>query len=168
MKSKYSKVVLGGTFDRLHKGHKLLLEKAFEVGEEVYVGLTKDEAIKYKKYSEIMQSYSERKAALEEFSKERKDRLHVFAIEDVYGDTLTNPEYKAIVTSEETRYKSDIINRKREENGLEKLDVIEVPYVMAIDGMPISSTRIRKGEIDREGNLITQNPDWYDQALLVP
>ena len=43
---KYKKVVLGGTFDRLHNGHKVLLNKAIELAsEEIVVGVTDKEMI---------------------------------------------------------------------------------------------------------------------------
>lgn len=38
---KYKKIVLGGTFDRLHNGHKVLLNKAAELAsEDIVVGVT--------------------------------------------------------------------------------------------------------------------------------
>ena len=40
---KYRKVALGGTFDRFHEGHRKLIEKAFEIGQEVLIGITSDE-----------------------------------------------------------------------------------------------------------------------------
>ena len=36
------KVGIGGTFNVLHKGHRALLDKALEIGDEVVVGLTSD------------------------------------------------------------------------------------------------------------------------------
>ncbi len=42
---KYKKVAVGGSFDVLHIGHQALLEKAFEVGEFVLVGLTSNEML---------------------------------------------------------------------------------------------------------------------------
>ncbi len=57
MRKRYRKVVVGGTFDRLHLGHKALLRKAFEVGEYVYVGLTSDEMIRDKPYADRILPY---------------------------------------------------------------------------------------------------------------
>ena len=46
------KVCIGGTFDIIHKGHELLINKAFEIAGEngtVFIGVTKDDLIKNKK-----------------------------------------------------------------------------------------------------------------------
>ena len=37
---------LGGTFDRLHGGHKLLLEVAFKLAKKVLIGITTDNLAK--------------------------------------------------------------------------------------------------------------------------
>lgn len=49
--------------------------------------------------------------------------------------------------------KTEIINELRFENGLLPLVIVEIQLVLADDNKPISSTRIRRGEIDDHGNL---------------
>ena len=42
------RVVVGGTFEYMHKGHMALLKKAFDIGDFVYIGLTSDSYVKKK------------------------------------------------------------------------------------------------------------------------
>ena len=37
---KYKRVAVGGTFDKFHYGHRSLIAKAFEIGENVEIGVT--------------------------------------------------------------------------------------------------------------------------------
>ena len=61
---------------------------------------------------------------------------------------------EAIVVSEETAPKAEELNRLRAQRGLRPLELVVIPMVLAEDGKPISTTRIRAGEIDRAGRLL--------------
>ena len=71
-------VAVGGTFDHLHAGHKLLLtatalvlepwrESAAEQERTLTVGITGDNLLKNKKYAEILESWEQRQRAVIEF-----------------------------------------------------------------------------------------------------
>lgn len=154
----FKSVVVGGTFDRFHKGHKAFLETAFAVGEMVSIAVTSDEFLEkqWKKLSSLIQKYDARVGAVKAFL-EKSDtaaRARVFKIGDGVGDAHTNTSYDAIVVTEETKGAALEINALRQKGGLRKLVVVEVPLVLAEDRHPISSTRIRAGVIDAEGKLL--------------
>ena len=58
----------------------------------------------------------------------------------------------ALVVSEETRSKGELLNKLRLEQGQSPVAIIIVPMVLAKDGSRISTTRIRNSEIDVHGN----------------
>ncbi|KAI0121177.1 hypothetical protein BJ170DRAFT_588618 [Xylariales sp. AK1849] len=76
-RSSYDVVCLGGTFDHLHPGHKLLLSAAILLLEvprddtakpcQFIIGITGDELLKNKKYAEYVQSWEERAMYVIEF-----------------------------------------------------------------------------------------------------
>ena len=157
MAAKQFKVVaVGGTFDELHKGHKALLLKAFEVGEQVLVGLCTDEFVAKMNKPHIVAPYEGRLSELKAFLKEHglTERAKILPLNDVYGVTLQKGCLEALVVSRETEPTAKRINEERAKRGLEPLDIIVIDMVPAENHKPISTTRIRKGEIDREGHLI--------------
>ncbi len=151
---RYKTVATGGTFDHIHKGHAALLAKSFEVGDRVVIGVTSD-AFAIKEGKNPDQTYDERVRALEELIRERfpKKSYLIAKLEDYFGPGIASPEVQAIVVSRETAKRVPIANALRQARGYPPLEVVVVDYVMAEDSKPISSTRIRKGEIDTGGRL---------------
>lgn len=156
---KYNKVATGGTFDHLHRGHEALLARSFSVGKIVIIGVTSD-AFASREGKSPDQSYSERVEALKRFlSVEFPGRKYVLAkLDDNFGPGIASPEVEAIVVTRETASKVPIANALRAAKGYPPLKVEVVEHVLASDGTPISSTRIRKGEIDPEGKVLEVGP----------
>ncbi|PNX48747.1 MAG: cytidyltransferase [Thermoplasmata archaeon M9B1D] len=149
------KVCIGGTFDIIHKGHELLISKAFEIAGEngtVFIGVTKDDLIKNKKET---RSFIYRKKSIEEFL-EKKGLITnaiIKPIKDRFGLTI-NEDFDVIIVSPETVKTAKEINKIREKTEKKPIEIVIIPFVLADDGKPISSTRIKKGEIDIEGHII--------------
>jgi cytidyltransferase-like protein len=152
----FRKVGVGGTFDELHRGHKVLLAKAFEVGEQVSIGLCSDEFVEKLGKPHITASYDERLKELKAFLSNLKvsERAEIAPLDDPYGSASTNTRIEALVVSEETKVTADKINEQRRKTGLPLLKIITVLMVPSENCGPISTTRIRKGEMDREGKLV--------------
>jgi len=156
MNQKFKTVVVGGTFDELHKGHKALLIKAFEVGDQVIIGLsTNDLAHKLKRNHEVA-NYKKRLKELNDFLRKQgvSSKAKIVPLRTPYGITLSKGCAEALVVSRETETRAKEINQKRKAKGLPPLRVIVIEMVPAENRIPISTTRIKQREIDREGRLL--------------
>jgi len=153
---RFKVVAVGGTFDEFHKGHRALLTKAFEVSEQVLIGLSTDDLAQRLMKPHNVATYDVRLEELKGFLRKQGliDRAKIVPIHTPYGITLTSKLIEGIVVSRETEPRAHEINEKRKVGGLKPLSVIVVDMVPAYNHTPISTTRIRRMEIDREGNQL--------------
>lgn len=146
------KVVVGGTFDILHRGHETLLLKAFELG-EVTIGLTSDIMVKKTKEREI-KGFEQRKKELENFiARNFKTKAEITKIENKFGTTLEE-DFDYIIVSPATYDTAVLINQEREKSNKPPIEIVKIDFVHDKRGNPISSLRISKGEIDKDGKLL--------------
>ena len=145
------KVAVGGTFDPLHDGHRALLKRAYELG-NVFIGLTSD-ALAKRRYKDVF-SYEEREKRMKRYIQgEFGSKANIQKLNEPYGATISE-HFDYIVVSSETYPVAMEINRIREERRLLPIEIVKIDFVLANDGKPISSTRIKNGEIDEHGVLL--------------
>ncbi len=148
----YPHVFLAGTFDGLHAGHRAILTRAFEEGERVTIGLTSDAFVRT--YKLVIRPYEERKKVLEQFLNKHSKHATIISINDPYEPAASMKDLDALIVTKENRKTGERINELRQGSTLSALALIEVPMVSAEDGKPVSSTRLRNGEIDGDGRLV--------------
>ncbi|MHA1685683.1 MAG: phosphopantetheine adenylyltransferase [Candidatus Heimdallarchaeaceae archaeon] len=144
-----NEVLVGGTFDHLHEGHKALLEAALSFGSYVRVGVTSDHFAKRMRrsdpYIHLLQPFEVRKNSVMKFLESRGcKKFEVMKLEDRYGPALNSPTAEGIVVTEETYPTAVDINKLRAINGLDQLLVLVIPFVYDEKGIIISSRRIRQ------------------------
>ena len=102
-------------------------------------------------------SYPQRLRELKSFLEQHGflQRAEIIPISDAYGGLLlSNDPIEALIVSRETEPTAAKINEKRREIGLTPLQIIVIDMIPSENHSPISTTRIRRGEIDREGHLL--------------
>lgn len=118
--------VLGGTFDRIHLGHKcMLVEAVIRARRRVVVGVTDETMVKGKKLPELILPVAERIRNVQNFLKSFDATLQydVVPISDPFGPTATDPDMDLIVVSQETLRGGQKVNELRAEKGLRELKV---------------------------------------------
>ncbi len=143
--------LVGGTFDRLHAGHRLLLNAASKDAEQVEIHITSDLMAESK--SPFVQSFEDRRNELLDWADAQSGcKITVHQLNDNFGPAPKHTVADAIVATPETRGMCDAINEQRASNGLLPLHVIEVMHLDGFEGGIISSSAVRNGHMDREGH----------------
>jgi cytidyltransferase-like protein len=163
-------LIASGTFDHLHKGHKSFLEKSFEISDEVIVCITSARYVKSFRDARKIEDFEIRKKNVARFLESigKINKAIIIPIDDMYGPLLTNRfNPQGIAVTPENKERAEKINKKRVEIGFPELEIKLVQMSLAEDGNIISATRIRNGEINRDGRLYL-NPKWKNKKLNLP
>lgn len=152
---RFDTVACGGTFDRLHAGHRLLLAAtAIVARRSIFVGITTDKLLENKRHADLLQTYEEREATTLEYLKSVNPSAKVVAgpLHDAVTPPLaaTDPDFQAIVVSEETIDGAEKINAVRASLGFQPLVIVVIGLLGTDDGHDkLSSTHLREIEASR-------------------
>ncbi|XP_041029250.1 bifunctional coenzyme A synthase isoform X1 [Carcharodon carcharias] len=148
----YSDVVLGGTFDRLHSAHRILLSiSCLLTGKRLLIGVADGELLNRKMLKELIEPYQERVEKLRKFLLDVNPAVQydLVPLKDPYGPAITDPNLNCIVVSDETQKGGEAVNRKRLENALQELAIHKISLIKDVhhtadEEEKISSSTLRK------------------------
>ncbi|XXG80222.1 hypothetical protein AAC387_Pa09g1144 [Persea americana] len=149
----YGAVVLGGTFDRLHDGHRQLLKTSVEFARDrIVIGICSGPMLIKKEFAHLIEPVEVRMKAVEDYIQFIKPGLivHVEPITDPYGPSIVDDKLDAIIVSKETLGGGLAVNKKRAEKGLPQLKVEVVDLLPEKNsGEKLSSTTFRRLEAEK-------------------
>jgi len=120
----------------MHSGHRLLLtQAALLTTDRMLVGVTSDSLLSKKSYANIIESYETRCNHVRSFIKRlcgsSGPELDIFELNDPAGKAATDPEIEACILTPEVKKGGDMINQKREENGLPRVKLVFADMILA-------------------------------------
>lgn len=158
----YNHTVMGGTFDRLHVGHKILLTEAcLRTQSSLTIGVTDGPMLLKKVLRELIQPYDVRVKELRAFLEDVDPtlRYNLERLTDPFGPSTVMPELECIVTSEETSKGGARVNEVRRSKGLSELAHHNISMVSKdgpVEDSALSSSVQRKHLL---GTLISSPKD---------
>jgi pantetheine-phosphate adenylyltransferase len=138
----------------LHVGHEALLTTAFRAGRSVAIGVTTERFLAEhpKPDAARIQPYVRRRRTLLRWLGARypRSRWTIVPLENPFGGSVEDG-VDALIVSADTDRGARAVNVERRRLGRTSIPIRTVPLVLADDLRPVSSRRIRAGEVDRRG-----------------
>ncbi len=147
---RYNHTVVAGTFDHLHSGHIKLLTTALKNSRQLSIGLTETNLIQKKPLAKLIEPAPKRSQILNRLLKPFS-HYSLFPLTNPLQPAASTNQFDSIIASTQTKSTVKKINRLRLQNHLQPLKTKLINLVQSTDHQPISSTRIRKGQINRQG-----------------
>ncbi|XP_065195997.1 uncharacterized protein LOC135827428 [Sycon ciliatum] len=149
--SAYDNVVMGGTFDRLHCGHCLLLTSAALITRrKLVIDVADGNLLSSKTLRELMEPVAYRIAQIKSYLSDVAPHLELSTapLFEAVGRAGTEVDLRCIVVSKETAQGAAPINAQREATGLPQLSVVSVSLATAgCDAEKMTSTQSRRADL---------------------
>ncbi|PWN35711.1 WD40 repeat-like protein [Meira miltonrushii] len=132
-------IALGGTFDHLHVGHKILLSMGCLLAtRRIVVGVTGESMLAKKKHAELLESIQTRLDRVALFMNAfcnaigRTELFHdIVILKDVAGPPGSDPNITALLFTDETVGGADFIDKERTKRDLKVLDRFTIGVIGA-------------------------------------
>jgi len=138
-------LAMGGTFDRIHNGHKKLLTLAGCTADKIIVGITADSMLAGKSKASMIAKCDQRIENVRRFltSLGTAEKFQLLEITNPYGPTIDDAAIESIIVSSETIPGAFKINEIRIEKGFSPLSIL---VSRRLNIATLSSTFVRKLE----------------------
>jgi len=163
----FKHLILAGTFDHLHLGHQKFIQASINQSQSVSCGVASNWSKKDKVIPQAIQNFRTRVRVLKEFllANQLLEKTHIFPLKNPYEPAASHPAIDAIAVTQDTLPGAKLVNLRRKQNHLPPLNILNINLLKADDHKRISSTRIRLGEINRQGlvyqRLLAKNKTLY-------
>ena len=139
-------VLIGGTFDTLHKGHKEYIKRAFEKADKVFIQLSSDNYAaslgkKYKVKSYYQRATKLRSYIFKNFNKDFRI-VKLNSLQELENFCIQNDEINTVLAINEYLELFEKYNELRIKNNKPKLNILEMEIIKNKNGEKISSTKI--------------------------
>ncbi|XP_077515642.1 bifunctional Phosphopantetheine adenylyltransferase - Dephospho-CoA kinase [Amblyomma americanum] len=171
----FESVCLGGTFDRLHLGHKVLLSEAvLHASGKLVVGVTDGDMLKGKLLWELIEPVEMRIRALIEFLQDIDSTLQydVIPIYNPYGPTIEDSDLECLYVSEETMKGGRLVNEERARRSMPPMVIRSVGLAEDVcrssgEEFKVSSSSLRRRQLGTILNPPKPRPGIPDQPYLI-
>ena len=169
--------VVAGTFDHLHRGHQQLLTTAINSVDTVSCGLSRSSLTQTKSFPTLIQSFKKRRQQIVTFLSKHADNYAIFPLKNALEPASHSQKFDSIIATRNTIKNVNLINHLRAKNHLKPLQPVIIDLFKSTDQKTLSSTRIRRGVVNRQGfaycqlfskNQVLHLPDTEKQSLRRP
>tara|TARA_B100000902_G_scaffold16583_2_gene19930 strand:+ start:6829 stop:7836 length:1008 start_codon:yes stop_codon:yes gene_type:complete len=156
--------LLGGTFDRLHNGHRALILGTASECDHLQIHVASDLMANKKEMN--IQDIETRLNQLEEMIVEESLNASLHILHDGYGPAVSLDPCSVIGCTEETFPSCQEINQLRMKNGLSSLRIVIINHVLDEEGEILSSSRIRSGIVDQTGKYWIKSSEMMVEHIM--
>jgi len=122
----------------------------------VFIGVSGDALVPLLRKNHEVRPFVDRRKDLRRFLRAHglQKRSKIVELKEPFGPAKSKKQIQALIVSQITRKSGLKLNQMRRTRNLPLLKLIVVRLAKAKDGKPISTTRIRRGEIDLRGKTL--------------